>query len=447
MTTNVVKHIVITGKIGAGKSTYAKKLEKQLKKLGNSVTNLDYDKLGHEILGEDQDIRKKIANDVFNNPEKLEKLEKKLHPKIYNLAKTMIQNDLIEEKVSSQEKSLIAIHQIPIYWKTKDLFKETFQKYPDKIFVVSANVETITKRLKESRNMTNEQITARLKSQQTESIPKDTINPEIIIQINTDSNCNQEDYYQNKMSNLNNQFYNENASSFSDTRIKPWEGWIKGMEIISPLLFDTNLPITNPKILDLASGNGRFEKYLSNKFSNIKFDITMADNCLPLAKNFNSTKSENIKFKPVDIISNWETESKNIQNNFDLVCSFGFMHHIPSFERRLKFIKDLTEKTTNLLFLSFWGFANSENGKIKAQKTTTNYILNSGFIDLETEDYILGWKNKLNTFRYCHNFSKDEISEIINLLQKNGEIISCFQADGKSKDMNTYIIWQKINKK
>src|SRR5690242_21832906 len=88
--------IGLTGPIGAGKSTVAA----MLRELGAKV--LDADALAHDeqsrgtvgysaivqtfgtkILGEDKEIdRKKLAEEVFTDPAKLQRLERILHPRV-----------------------------------------------------------------------------------------------------------------------------------------------------------------------------------------------------------------------------------------------------------------------------------------------------------------------------------------------------------------------------
>ncbi|QTA37421.1 dephospho-CoA kinase [Thermosipho ferrireducens] len=80
--------VCITGKIGTGKSTVSSFFEKK------GFEYLNMDEIGHHVFSQLKETikkefgtleRKEISNIVFNDPEKLKKLEEILHPKMLQI--------------------------------------------------------------------------------------------------------------------------------------------------------------------------------------------------------------------------------------------------------------------------------------------------------------------------------------------------------------------------
>ena len=217
---------------------------------------------------------------------------------------------------------------------------------------------------------------------------------------------------QAQLINLTSEFYEKVADSFSDTRQNAWAGWEKVMAAI-------DLP-PNYSLLDVACGNLRFEKFLVDE-GTVPECAFCVDNCELLLPEDAPTF---VQFKNVDLFS----EELNCKVDF-AVC-FGFMHHIPSFEKRKSFIGMLMNclNSGGHLALSFWQFMKDERIARKAEE-----------IDLEENDYLLGWKERGDVFRYCHNFSDDEIVRLTEGLQ----VVTEFSKDGKAHNLNKYVILKK----
>ncbi len=140
----------ITGSIGSGKTTAAKifgkyhfnsidadeighKLIKNNKELKNKLVEI----LGNEIIDINKNInRKKLGDIVFNNYNKLKKLNLIMHPLIINEIKNQIKQ--IQKKCGNKTKIMIDAPLL-LETKTKDLI--------DKIIVVKCDKEDIMRRL------------------------------------------------------------------------------------------------------------------------------------------------------------------------------------------------------------------------------------------------------------------------------------------------------------
>ena len=148
--------IGITGNIASGKS----EVEKIISSFGFLVVDLDI--VSHKLLENDEEIksaifnefqtleRKKIANIVFNNKEKLEKLNNIFHP----ILKKYILN-LFNEASST------------VFVSGALIYEAGFNNLFDKIIFVDSAYETRLERLIKRNNLTVEEAKIRLEKQNT----------------------------------------------------------------------------------------------------------------------------------------------------------------------------------------------------------------------------------------------------------------------------------------
>ena len=131
----------------------------------------------------------------------------------------------------------------------------------------------------------------------------------------------------------------------------------------------------------------------------------------------------------------------------DLVVAFGFLHHVPGAQKRIQLLRTLLEKTKpgGFVCVSFWQFMNSQKLAAKAQETTAQGLRALGIdaSDLEQNDYLIGWQDKANTWRYCHHFSQEELDELLGSLGSDVHVCAQFSADGKDNNLNWYVILQR----
>lgn len=116
------------------------------------------------------------------------------------------------------------------------------------------------------------------------------------------------------------------------------------------------------------------------------------------------------------------------------VC-FGLMHHVPSVELRKKLLDELV-KCSNASIVSFWQFEKDKRIFKKAQETTKIAQEKLRLQTLEEDDYFLGWQDRTDTFRFCHNFKDKEINKIKLRYNCQGD----FCTDGGSDRLNRYIV-------
>lgn len=158
----------LTGGIVSGKTTIAKMFQE----LGAQVIDADeiarkvvrpgekawqgiVEYFGPEILRDDLEInRKKLADIVFSNKEKLAVLNSITHPEIILMLKKQI-----NQLKNKYQKNIICIVEAPL------LFEAHLEDMMDKIIVVYLNREEQLKRLLLRNNLTREEAIQRIESQ------------------------------------------------------------------------------------------------------------------------------------------------------------------------------------------------------------------------------------------------------------------------------------------
>lgn len=239
-------------------------------------------------------------------------------------------------------------------------------------------------------------------------------------------------------------------------------------------------------VFDLACGNLRFEAFLAERFSHIDFSFFAVDNCDELLpeKSFGMSRSNNsanipssgtvnsLHFQNLDVISCLLDGNEHFASYFDaepcdFSVSFGFMHHVPTQLLRGNVMQALIDQTQSggLIAVSFWQFMNNEGLAKKAQRThqealelfhASNIDENKAYSgadsknqlrfdvsQLEEGDFFLGWKDTPGQYRYCHNFTEHEINELVSLVGNEAKVVSRFIADGRTNNLNSYLILQK----
>lgn len=287
---------------------------------------------------------------------------------------------------------------------------------------------------------------------------------------------------------LNTEFYERNAASFSQTRNAPWEGWRRCMAACG-LESASSQPLAC-SVLDIACGNLRFEAFLANSYPHIDWSFFAVDNCESLVASGQEDIAKNVHFTCEDIVTNLiedlptaepaNTPALAAATPFDLVVSFGFMHHIPSFALRLQFLLEALSqvKPGGYLVISFWQFLSDTAKRPKIEQVHAEALVffadrakahandrdagqgtgrsNSGSLNpsgvnplafdwdnLEPNDYFLGWKNESGNYRYCHHFSDEEIDQIIAALAPHATLVESFSADGKPGNLNRYLVFER----
>ena len=166
MVGEIMKVIGLTGGIGSGKST----VSRFLKELGAVV--IDADKVGHEafipgtelwrevVAAFGTDItkpngeidRNRLSEMVFDKPEPLSRLNKIMHPRMYDIVKAQIE-DYRRQGVAA------VVLEAPL------LIEANWTSLVDEVWVTVAPESTVLRRLKERARLSEQESLARIRSQ------------------------------------------------------------------------------------------------------------------------------------------------------------------------------------------------------------------------------------------------------------------------------------------
>ena len=210
-------------------------------------------------------------------------------------------------------------------------------------------------------------------------------------------------------------FYTSIARDFDATRQEPWAGWNGFLPYVEKLVVTKK----HLRIFDVACGNGRFGNFLADHFHNFYATYRGIDNntfLLEKAKKGLTKKYARVELEQKDIIETIIQKKSLTEGTADILCLFGFLHHVPSQALRLQLFNELRSHLTprGLFFFSTWQFNNQPNlfaRRLSAQQ--------AGFVDeeLETGDCFLTWERGGHGVRYSHLFS---LTEITTLLTESG---------------------------
>lgn len=245
---------------------------------------------------------------------------------------------------------------------------------------------------------------------------------------------------------LTGEFYRANAESFSQTRQLPWQGWVRLLEVMDARAAERELL----RVLDVACGNLRFERYLADALPGRMLSGWAVDNCEPLVEA--GERSEfgplsRIAFQNLDVIERLSggrlRESLEAPDaSRDLAVSFGFMHHVPLECWRAELLRTLIAKVRpgGFVAVSFWRFLNSDKLAGKAKETTSRARAELGIPELPPNDYLLGWQDTQGLYRYCHHFDEPEIERLLAMMADSADLVSRFEADGRTGNLNEYVV-------
>ena len=270
---------------------------------------------------------------------------------------------------------------------------------------------------------------------------------------------------------LNNTFYREHSASFSDTRQAPWPGWVRTMDIALEQLDVAT--IEHPvRVFDLACGNMRFEHFALGRLSSSPFagrplEFYGVDSCQDLATDEGgyARRIPNLHFQELDVLDALmklnPAETPDVLFDAplaDISVCFGFMHHVPSCEYRVRVLDALVRQTRpgGIIAISFWEFMNDERMARKAVRAEARAELTPPFegydsAQFEAGDHLIGWQNDRHAYRYCHHFGDQQITDLVRGVRtfyKSGEVpvreLERFHADGRSGDLNRYVILKRL---
>lgn len=241
-----------------------------------------------------------------------------------------------------------------------------------------------------------------------------------------------------KLNEITSDFYARCAASFDATRQRPWDGWEHCVELVEGRLEHPE----RISMLDIGCGNMRFEDHLVEATGAL-LEVWAIDNCPDLVDLGYDMRFED--FDVVDALNQGENLEEALDiPSCDLVCAFGLFHHVPGQDARGELLDFMLGKARpgGLVMITLWQFERDERLARKAEADTRRALERFPELQLDQGDWLLGWQDERDALRYCHSFSDEEVDELVDLASEKASLVECFSADGRSGDLNRYLVFE-----
>lgn len=237
------------------------------------------------------------------------------------------------------------------------------------------------------------------------------------------------------LQSLNRDFYEKHAGSFDSTRDHPWPGFRRVLD---------RLPSGPRTLLDAGCGNGRFALFLAETervdvaYTGIDASQALLSSCRKRTRHLSRSP---LRFVRCDLLQ----ERDLPVGPFDAIVLFGVLHHVPGFEQRVKLITRLASRLApgGFLAATLWRFGSDPRvaGRTVAWQ---DQPIGIDPAELEPGDHLLRWGTSPDVVRYCHFVDDPEVERLLARAGEAGlELIDRFRSDGKTGDLNEYLVWSR----
>lgn len=212
-------------------------------------------------------------------------------------------------------------------------------------------------------------------------------------------------------------------------------------------------------VLDVACGNLRFASYVREQLpADAQLEYFAVDNCddLVLPEEELANTMPYVRYEKVDVLQRL-LHGASVVDALEaplcqLVVAFGFMHHVPGQDLRAALLDSLVRcaKPGGYVAVSFWQFMDNVELATRAREDHAAALaaLQLDAARLDAGDYLLGWQDvpvgQIGSIRYCHHFTDAEIDQLAASVAPRAQVVDRFKADGRSGDLNTYLILQVL---
>ena len=224
-----------------------------------------------------------------------------------------------------------------------------------------------------------------------------------------------------RLLNLNQEFYDAQADSFSGSRVSPQPGFTRLLPY---------LPEPCPRFLDVGCGNGRFAQFLQShnrigEFVGVDFsEELLAD----AAKNAVGT------FYQRNLL---ESGCLDGLGSFPAISCLAVMHHLPGKANRVRLLQEIRGHLVEngRLLISNWQFMDSVRQRRKVQDWASIGLTAA---DVEANDYLLAWQRGGFALRYACHIDAEETAELA--AAAGFSIVDQFRSDGKEGNLSLYTV-------
>lgn len=241
-----------------------------------------------------------------------------------------------------------------------------------------------------------------------------------------------------KLLALNRQFYERFAQPFAQTRSRLQPGvrsWLPRL-------------LQHSSLLDFGCGNGELffalrQAGFRGKYVGLDFSRALLHLAARRWAEAEQQSASEAPFHMVDITqSHWEQAWE--EERFSAVTAFAVLHHLPSWELRLRVLRALRSlllpAREGYLYLSNWQFLNSPRYRQRVQAWEAVGLSADA---VEAGDYLLDWREGGHGYRYVHHFNEEELARLAE--QSGFRILETLYSDGREGNLAIYQIWRVEN--
>jgi tRNA (uracil-5-)-methyltransferase TRM9 len=243
-----------------------------------------------------------------------------------------------------------------------------------------------------------------------------------------------------KLLSINREFYQDFASSFSQTRQRIQPGVLM---VLNDLPREGNW-------LDIGCGNGRLalewdRQRRTGTYVGLDFSKQLLEHAKKELELLRMSPTLQINFFQADLTTpEWGERLPEYQ--WTGILAFAVLHHIPSKEMRLNLLKNvnqLLDEKSKFIF-SVWQFQHSQ--KLLDRQVAWEQVGLSA-TEVDPGDTLMDWRSDIKDdasrigVRYVHLFARQELEELA--AAAGFQILDQFDADGFNGKLGHYEIWQK----
>ncbi len=224
-----------------------------------------------------------------------------------------------------------------------------------------------------------------------------------------------------RLLDLNREFYDAQADSFSGSRVTPQPGFARLLP---------HLPQPCPRFLDVGCGNGRFAEFLQAHNSIGEFvGVDFSEELLA-----DAARNAEGSFYQRDLLAPGCLDGLG---TFTAISCLAVMHHLPAKANRLRLLQEIKEHLAEngRLFISNWQFMDSPRQQRKVQDWAE---IGLRATDVEPNDYLLAWRRGGFALRYACQIDATETAELA--AAAGYSILDQFRSDGKEGNLSLYTV-------